>query len=126
MPCSSSGGQPEVRHGFPGPPEFAIQMTRQVMRQHLGPAPRLVMTTAAAERPSGVELAIEQADTTFDFSAPLPQERLLLGGVLHLQFERVAAVTVIPWRAAASRLAAFGQKALSPSKCPRKVVRIRP
>ena len=59
-------------------------MTRQVMRQHFRPAARLVVPTAAAERPSGIELLIQQADATLDLPAPLLEQRLLLGGVVRL------------------------------------------
>jgi hypothetical protein len=84
MPCSGSSGQPEVRHGLGRPTEFAIQMTRQVMRQDLSPAARLIVSAAAAERPPSVKLAIKQADATLHLAPPPLEPRLLLGGVLHL------------------------------------------
>lgn len=110
MPCSGSGGQPEVGQRLRRPMEFGIDMTRQVMRQNLGPAACLVVPTAAAERPVGVKLLIKQADAALHLATPAFFSRAFSSAVFRtFQFERVAAVTVMPLRASASRSVALGQ-----------------
>ena len=123
MPCSGSGGQPEVRQRLQRPMEFTIEMTRQVMRQDLGPAACLVVPTAAAACPVGVKLLIKQADAALHLPTPLLQQRLLLGGVLHLpvgacghrsQVDRPPLLLIYPAKPAQLHIQPLGRTPLTP------------
>ncbi len=84
LQLSRGSRQSEMRHGLGGKFPGGVDMTGDVVREHLGPAAGVVVLGAAAERASGMELRVEEPDAALDAAPALLEPLLCPGRVLEL------------------------------------------